>query len=573
MRHNTGHSQCTGENATFRWPRWGKPATCVALLSALVIAAIPTLLYPLTRDQGAYAYIADLMMQGGMPYRDAWDLKPPAIYFVYWLAFLLFGRSEFAVRLFDVLYALLSAASVYLLAHGVFRDRRIAVCAAWLYAFCYYLLVHFYSAANPEAFMTPFLVSSVYGIVCSARSRSSQPLLLTGVASGFVFWFKPTAGLVILAVLVWAGIEMWQERWSSKEVLYGLAAIILGGLLGLSPIGLYLRRHGLQELLEIWRVYGTGAYLEARGLATGDGPLAMLDVIIRYLRDWQMLFWLSLTGTVGVLTWRRRNRAIGAVVVFLLSSVAATLLQGKLFEYHWIPVLAPAAILSAVSLVWLAQEIRGSAGNLLWDMRSIFAVVVIVGLLLWMGYEHLARYRRMFAYLAGHLSAEQYYAQFDIGKDFSRMGTLRAATYLREHTEPDETVLIWGAEPLVSFLAQRRSATRYIFSYVLVGGRGSNPRLETWRQDFLDDLRQKPPMYITLVENDINPLAPSGSRAQLDEFPAFKTILETNYSFEVQIEDYLFYRLQRSGTHSRAGMKKVSSSERALISHFHTTRV
>ena len=85
--------------------RWIKLISLVIL----ILAALPTLLYPLTRDQGAYAYIADLMMQGGVPYRDAWDLKPPAVYFVYWLAFALFGRSEFAVRLLDVLYTLLSA--------------------------------------------------------------------------------------------------------------------------------------------------------------------------------------------------------------------------------------------------------------------------------------------------------------------------------------------------------------------------------------------------------------------------------------------------------------------------------
>ncbi|RLA96109.1 MAG: hypothetical protein DRG83_17775 [Deltaproteobacteria bacterium] len=590
--HDVKYSNYTSKDAAIGWPSWIKPLVWAVLLAILIMVALPTLLYPLTRDQGIYAYIADLMMRGGAPYRDAWELKTPGVFFMYWLAFLIFDRSEFAVRLFDVLYALLSAASVYALAREVFRilpqrqnvassreeqntSNYIALCSAWIYAFCYYLLVHFHSAATPEAFMIPFLVASVYGIVRGVRNKRSSLLLLGGVASGFVFWFKPTGGLVILAVLIWAGVEIWRGRWGLARTLSSLMMFALGVVLGLLPIGWYLYGHGLAELLEIWRAYGTRAYLQARGLALGSGPLAMLDVIMRYVRDWQLFVWLSLAGVIGIFAHCRRGSRIlpvlrqgTVIVVFLLSSVVAVFLQGKLFEYHWIPILVPMSILSASSVVGLAQEIRGQVGGVLHDMRSIFSVMIIVGLLLWMGYDHLVRYRRVAAYLTGRLSAEQYYAQFDIGKDFSHIGTCRAATYLHEHTKSDETALIWGVEPLVNFLAQRRSPTSYISFYVLVNGEDSNPRFEAWRQDFLEDIQRSPPTYIILVNNDVTPLAPLGSRAQLDQIPAFKRILETEYSFETQIEDYLFYR-RRTGT----GMKKVSCAMRNLRSPFHTTCV
>ncbi len=555
LRQEAPRTQRKSENIGSERPRWIKPVVYAVLAVTLIGAALPTLLYPLTRDQGIYAYIADLQMHGGAPYGDAWELKPPGVYFAYWAAFLLFGRSEFAVRLFDVLYALLSAASVYALAFEVFEDRLLAVGSAWIYAFCYYFLVHFHSVATPEAFMVPFLVASVYGVVRGVRlkggfsgfSLSSQglALLFGGVASGFVFWFKPTAGLPVVAVLAWACVRMWRERWSNRMMMYGLGLFILGGLLGLLPISLYLYGHGLRELLDIWRAYGTGTYLQARGLALGAGPLAMLDVVMTYLRNWQLPAWLSLAGAVGVLAWRRRNRRAEAIVVFWLFSVAATLLQGKLFEYHWIPVLAPLAVLSAFSLVWLARESGGRVSNVLCDMRSTFAVVVIAGLCLWMGYDQLPRYRSSIAYALGQQDTETYYAQFNLGKDFSYMGTRRAATYLREHTSPGETALVWGVEPLVNFLAERRSPTNFISFYVLVSGQNTNPRLDAWRQDFLNDIRGEAPAYIILVENDVTPLAPVGSRAQLDEFPTFQKIVENEYEFEAQVEDYLFYHRRK----------------------------
>ncbi len=514
------------------------------LLVILALAALPTLLYPLTRDQGAYAYIADLMMKGGVPYRDAWDLKPPAIYWLYVLAFQLFGRSEFAVRLFDLLFTLVSAASIYLLAHEVFADRRVAALSAWVYAFCYFLLLRFYALANPESFMVPFFALMAYGIVCSVRRHSYVPMLISGITGGLSLWFKPTAGVVVLTTLGWALVVMWQERWTMGEAFRSLALLAAGGLLGLVPVALYLHGRGLQELLELWRVYGTSAYLDARGLALGEGPLAVLDVIMGYAREWQLLLWPSLTGLVAVCIGRRRNRAGPAVAVLLLANVGVVLLQGKLFEYHWIPAFAPAAILSATSLIPIGDKWRRIASSREWgnaSMTAIFALVFFAGLLLWTGYDHLARYRRTASYLSGRMTAEQYDAQFDIGRDFSRAGTRRAATYLRDHTRPNDTAMVWGAEPLVNFLAERRSPTKYIFSYMLAGG-GRDPNVEARRSELLQGLQNTPPAYIVLVENDANPLMPYGSRAMLGEFAALRELLESEYSFEAHVEDYLFYR-------------------------------
>ena len=34
-------------------------------------------------DQALYAYVGEQIRAGGLPYRDAWDQKPPAIHFLY----------------------------------------------------------------------------------------------------------------------------------------------------------------------------------------------------------------------------------------------------------------------------------------------------------------------------------------------------------------------------------------------------------------------------------------------------------------------------------------------------------
>ncbi|MCI0839710.1 MAG: hypothetical protein J4O00_08795, partial [Chloroflexi bacterium] len=59
----------------------------IALIAA--ICAIPILLYlpflaePFMRDEGFYAAVAQQMLDGGIPYRDAFDNKPPMIFVWY----------------------------------------------------------------------------------------------------------------------------------------------------------------------------------------------------------------------------------------------------------------------------------------------------------------------------------------------------------------------------------------------------------------------------------------------------------------------------------------------------------
>ena len=58
------------------------------LAAAIAVSAmLPWLALLLTfgfgRDHGIYATVAAVMLDGGMPYRDAWDFKPPGIYYVY----------------------------------------------------------------------------------------------------------------------------------------------------------------------------------------------------------------------------------------------------------------------------------------------------------------------------------------------------------------------------------------------------------------------------------------------------------------------------------------------------------
>src|SRR5256885_15075099 len=69
------------------------PLTTLWVLLAVVLATtlvrLPLLNIPFERDEGEYAYIAWRMDYGEVPYKDWVDQKPPAIFWLYRLAFAL----------------------------------------------------------------------------------------------------------------------------------------------------------------------------------------------------------------------------------------------------------------------------------------------------------------------------------------------------------------------------------------------------------------------------------------------------------------------------------------------------
>ena len=55
----------------------------LALIGALLIVRLPSLVQPMGPDQGLYAYVGERIRHGELAYRDAWDQKPPGIHYVY----------------------------------------------------------------------------------------------------------------------------------------------------------------------------------------------------------------------------------------------------------------------------------------------------------------------------------------------------------------------------------------------------------------------------------------------------------------------------------------------------------
>ena len=167
--------------------------TVVVVLSVLVVAASAALVLTFGhgRDQSIYAVVARETLAGGMPYRDAFDFKPPGIFLVYGLARVLAGSSVVGVRILEVGAMLATTLALLRLARRELHRPLVGWVAAALAAGIHAQL-DFWHTGQPESFAGPLglwalaLAADFYRAIALhhlGRNAEAQSLLTAATRS------------------------------------------------------------------------------------------------------------------------------------------------------------------------------------------------------------------------------------------------------------------------------------------------------------------------------------------------------------------------------------------------------
>jgi hypothetical protein len=128
------------------------------------------------------------------------------------------------------------------------------------------------------------------------------------------------------------------------------------------------------------------------------------------------------------------------------------------------------------------------------------------------------------------------YSVADVNYDADRL----VAIWLRERLSPNELVYIWGFEPMIYDMAERRPATRFIYDV---------PQRVAWYKDqaraaLMADLDRTPPKAIVVEHRDVFPAVTGDvidSADTLKKFPALDFAIRDRYELATSIEDFDVY--------------------------------
>lgn len=498
---------------------------------------------PFARDQGVAAYVASLMLDGKAPYRDVYHFNLPGIFFMYALAFKLFGLSVDSINLADALYRCLTLVSVWLLGRKI-AGVKSGLWAAFLYGiFSTILYSDYWDMAQKETFtVLPLCLSALLLFSALQSERAALlKLFLSGVFSACACCFKPTLGLAFIVLLAYS--IKGEDKPARKRLLY-LISMCLGFLLAWTPLIIYLLSHdAFRDMLEgvfiFGRFYGGSRY-------TGLKALAGLPII----KTWEWLFewrFLSAAGLIGVIAFSKDDTpGWKFLLLWFVSIYLNVIIQMKFFTYHWIPLLAPVSIFAAKGISEILPVFPRRKSGLIHWAAALLAFFLFLGNL----WPQAARYKRELFYDLGLISKKDFikpYGKWGFGDVCVNAG-LKVADYLAQGTAPGQKVLAFSIEPGIYFHSCRTAPTRFAYDQPLTADTRGNERFKAYQQDlreeFMQDLEREHPVYIVVVENDTSVIEPVDSFQQMHEFREFADWIDKYYYLETKIEHYYIYRIK-----------------------------
>lgn len=559
--------------------RFAEGALRVVSVLGVAFFCAMLLTYRHGRDQGIYAIVARSLVEGGMPYRDAWDFKPPGIFFVYASARVLFGASQAGIRIVEAAGLLGTVWLFTRLTERWWGDRSIGLVAGALYALCHAQL-DFWHTAQPESFGGMLTILGLWagersGVFDEARpvisARRTPPsrlgeggwLFAAGAAFGAAGLLKPPlagAGAVLAAFVAFGDVAR------SRAALADLRAWFLPAL----------RRTG-------WIVLGGAApfalclaFFAAKG-ALGDLRETLLVFTPHYTKlGWErvtfsgMFYWgvqewfiayasttpvgLALLAALGprpLPTLRPRvlgdprpsasARPVWLLLAVILMQILGVVMQGKFFPYHYGATWPVTALLAALGFV---NAMRYSVARGWVFAAGCGALFVATPYLrsstkdLPQGYWERCGIR--LEMLAGRRPRPLTDDQLASVADVNAVANRAVADFIRDATPPGAPIFVWGFEPVIYDLAERPLASRFTYDV---------PQRVDWAQEatrrvLMDDLAKRPPAAIVVEHRDVFPMVTGDnfdSAQELYQFAELDGLIAREYAFAFQYEDLDVY--------------------------------
>ena len=515
-----------------------------AILCGIVSLAIllVELLLPLNWDNWVYQTMGwDLYAYGKLPYSGSWDVNFPGIVYLHAISIALLGTSDLAFRVFDVTIEVATSLLFYKLLTRWFRPS-FALVASIIYPLLYVSLT-WSVAGQRDAFAVFFLLAGLDLLFGAMEKPSSLATTVRFVAAGFLISacaiIRPTYGLWPLSVIlayVFAVRQFDRRLWS----------FILGT--GLAVMALFLpyllAANGIRDFYRFALQFNFDVYSKYE--QSSSPLLSALQLTGRITAAY------ALGGllTIGVMRQQKSNfptRQIPRFVLLLYSLLIASSLTSvfvlrSFYPYHFLPLLALLAPLMACTVF----------APLLLGKRRFVSVPLAAILMLYLIFRLYPRnlvhhYRDA---LSSSMPALEYMYKVNAVDSDSLTGReaeAQAVAYLKK-ADPGQLPIevICYNRPYLRVKAGIESATRFTEILPLALRTRENtftPYQVEWREEFVDRLREKRPIFIIFADNLTRGFVPQGPFDLAKAIPGFSDLLTRNYRCDTVIRGFTFYRL------------------------------
>jgi 4-amino-4-deoxy-L-arabinose transferase-like glycosyltransferase len=406
-----------------------------ALVLLTVVIRLPSLVHPRAiDDEAVYSVVANEIVDGGRPYRDAVERKPPLLFWTYAAIFRVAGKYNwYALHTVVLLWALCTMAGLYMIGRELF-DGKVGLIAALLYSI-YQPWAHFTNLAfNGEMLMNLPIVWAWAIAFGQSSSRLRPELAAAGALLCAAFLLKQPGAIAAIPLGIYLLLPSYRlSRGITRTVSVIQAGALTAGfftLLGL--IMIVLQTQGILRDALYWAVSAQQIpheFWQNGVLATLAFAVACLALIIgagSALRDSQKM-------------WAAKSAERLALLALLAASAIGTAAGARFYPHYYVQLVPSLALLAAPYL----RAVFGQR-----TLRPIPAVAIGLWLALTVVSFSIAHWCELVA----------------------RRKPTQIGQYLATHAAADDRIFIWGRSAAQYYLdAHRRPACRYVVTFPLTG--------------------------------------------------------------------------------------------------------
>ena len=467
----------------------------LALACVLLVVRLPSLVQPMGADQGLYAYIGERIRSGGVPYRDAWDQKPPAIHVTYAVMRAVLPRDA-AVPAADLLAATLIATCLWQLG-GALAGPLVGPWSAVVFLFlsnpAFARLAGVSVRAQCETFIA-LVVTTAF--LCLARSKNARQAtvwyLVAGALFGIAFAFKYNAIAYVLAGLF--ALLVW------KRLTPG--AIVCMGIGFLAPVALFAAwfatTHGLGDLYDATITYNV-RYSGETYEGAWDAVSYLLTFPVRHARV-DALWLVGGAGCAVLLVAARRGLDRLVPVAWTAAACLTIAINGSRDLPQYFVQAAPALGLAAA---WGAMFLRTTSRI----ANTLLACVIAIAIWRVNDFSKLVdNTRHDLRFMTGAMTRSEHLARYGdrATRKYSALAMDELGGFMQSHSTPADTVYVFGFSSGAYVKAGRASASRFFWSRpVIVGFNEGRPGYGV--SGLVDDLRRNSPAIVALQQRDWYP--------------------------------------------------------------------
>jgi hypothetical protein len=437
----------------------------------LFIFRFNTITSPFESDEGEYAYSAQLLHDGGTPYKEAFMQKPPMIIYTYYFSQFI-SDDTYMPRLFAFIFLVLTILTIADLLQKEYGWRSSVI---FLIIFPPLVSLPLFSGldAQPEVFLLLPLATSVWCYFKWIQTKNLWWLAAVGGFSAIACFFKPIIIPAVFFVMVWALFTKKNKQNILSQTVKRFISMFFGFLVLTTMIVFPIAMRG--GLSFMWNSVFTYNYYYSfvMGLQFSRfylvlstlWPIILTAVWFTYRKIKNWVFWLG----------------------FFITSLVGTFSSYLL--HYYIIVLPAISIIFAIAIDDLFNYTELQNSNIRKNNYFAFGFSLLVVIFLW--FPYINRFSMN--------SEETVFDQFGF-LPFRESHMM--AEKLQEITSPNDKVFIYGNEPQILYYAHRKNIDRFVITYPFFL---NNPYKNKYIHEMEADLQNTSPKVI-ITEGGIPPL-------------------------------------------------------------------